>query len=265
MSFIHDMTGEGRSLQKKGLYMLARYLELPFLWLSYRLLRGKWKRFGDIPVIRYIFAHLIVKPIARHGDTGSPIPYKEVLKHIDQLEGAIAVGTCRCRITNDGCDHPLETDIVVRAGEEAFRRAFPDVYRPISKEEAKKIMSDGRAAGLFPMVFYHCPSTGVVEYAICNCCKCGCAITILNNELGDDVFPLKRGEWISITDRNKCTGHGSCVDICPFGAREIVGGKAVTRECLGCGLCEDACPENAIVMKNIAHGHDNDKNNEYIK
>lgn len=256
MSLIHDLSGEGRPLQRKGLYMLARYLELPFLWVSYRLLRGKWKRFGDIPVVRHFFSEFIAKPVAIHGDTGSPLPYREVLKHIDELEGAIAVGTCRCRITNDGCDHPLETDIVVRTGEEAFRKAFPDVYRPITKEKAKKIVTDCHDAGLFPMVFYHCPSTGVVEYAICNCCPCGCAIHILNHELGDETFPLKRGEWTAETDVDRCTGDGACVDICPFDAREVIDGKVVTHDCFGCGLCEDACPEDAIKMINTGHGHE---------
>jgi NAD-dependent dihydropyrimidine dehydrogenase PreA subunit len=255
MSIFHNVGSEGGTAQRTGLYVLARYLELPFLWLSYRLLRGKWKRAGNIPVIRRIFAKLIVAPVARHVDTGSPMPYREVLKHIDALEGAIAVGTCRCRITNNGCGHALETDIVVRTGEHAFSKAFPNVYRPISKEQAKKIVLDCHDSGLFPMVFYHCPSTGDAEYAICNCCECGCAICILNRELGDDIFPLKHGGWVAVTDKDKCTGHGACVAICPFNAREVVGGNAVTRNCFGCGLCEDACPENAIVMKDIGHGH----------
>ncbi|MBN2334671.1 FAD-binding protein [Candidatus Bathyarchaeota archaeon] len=47
-----------------------------------------------------------------------------------------------------------------------------------------------------------------------------------------------------------CTGCGLCVDVCPFGAIEMVDGKAViTEACRACGQCVDACPVGAITMK----------------
>jgi len=46
-----------------------------------------------------------------------------------------------------------------------------------------------------------------------------------------------------------CTGCGVCVDACPFGAIEMVNGKAVINEaCRACGQCVEACPVGAIVM-----------------
>ncbi|MCD6529311.1 electron transfer flavoprotein subunit alpha [Candidatus Bathyarchaeota archaeon] len=47
----------------------------------------------------------------------------------------------------------------------------------------------------------------------------------------------------------KCTGCGSCVQVCPFGAIEVVEGKArISEECRLCGICVSACPYEAIVI-----------------
>ena len=52
---------------------------------------------------------------------------------------------------------------------------------------------------------------------------------------------------VNVTDA--CTGCGVCVDVCPFGAIDMVNGKAVINEaCRACGQCVDACPVGAIVM-----------------
>ena len=52
---------------------------------------------------------------------------------------------------------------------------------------------------------------------------------------------------VKVTDA--CTGCGLCVDACPFGAIDMVNGKAVINEaCRACGQCVDACPVGAIVM-----------------
>jgi NAD-dependent dihydropyrimidine dehydrogenase PreA subunit len=53
-------------------------------------------------------------------------------------------------------------------------------------------------------------------------------------------------------DAEKCTGCGSCVDICPVGVYELKEDskkKAVptnTEQCLACRACEMSCPNQAI-------------------
>jgi len=50
-------------------------------------------------------------------------------------------------------------------------------------------------------------------------------------------------------DLEKCTGCGTCVFACPFGAIEVTGGKAkVFESCTDCGACVDQCPEGALFI-----------------
>ncbi|HUI67730.1 MAG TPA: 4Fe-4S binding protein [Nitrospirota bacterium] len=50
----------------------------------------------------------------------------------------------------------------------------------------------------------------------------------------------------SITE-NKCTGCGTCLDVCPTEAIQIRDRHAViTVECIDCGACPRVCPEGAI-------------------
>ncbi|MEJ5227543.1 electron transfer flavoprotein subunit alpha [Thermodesulfovibrio sp.] len=49
-------------------------------------------------------------------------------------------------------------------------------------------------------------------------------------------------------DIEKCTGCGTCINACPFGAIELRDFKAfITEACTLCGACIDSCPEEAII------------------
>ncbi|MBO5791678.1 MAG: RnfABCDGE type electron transport complex subunit B [Lentisphaeria bacterium] len=50
--------------------------------------------------------------------------------------------------------------------------------------------------------------------------------------------------------RYGCLGMGSCANVCPFGAIEIVNNLAlVHRElCVGCGKCAEVCPRSVIAL-----------------
>jgi electron transfer flavoprotein alpha subunit len=50
--------------------------------------------------------------------------------------------------------------------------------------------------------------------------------------------------WI---DKEKCTGCGLCVKVCPYGAVEVLDGIAVLNErCNACGACVESCKPGAI-------------------
>jgi electron transfer flavoprotein alpha subunit len=56
-------------------------------------------------------------------------------------------------------------------------------------------------------------------------------------------------------DNEKCIGCEICIALCPFGALEMVDGKArVNDQCTLCGACADECPEGAIGVPSLDEG-----------
>ncbi|MDP2872419.1 MAG: 4Fe-4S binding protein [Bacillota bacterium] len=51
-------------------------------------------------------------------------------------------------------------------------------------------------------------------------------------------------------DRGKCSGCGTCVDICPTEAIKVIDNFAHVTEadCADCGTCVDECPEKALLL-----------------
>lgn len=264
MGLVHGAAGEVSRLRRWSLYLFARYLEMPLLAASYHLLRGRYRRLGQSRAVRALGTALGA-PFAYAGDTARALPAPQVLEMIETLSGQIAVGPCRCRAAHGACDHPLETDLVIHAGVEAWTHAFPDEYRVIDSAEAQRIVRACSELGMWQMVFVHCPigehghapgndgSSGLHlghEYVICNCCNCGCVPYILNRELGQRFYPLLQGAYVAHTEAGRCTGDGACVAACPFSARAVIDRHAIlVNTCFGCGLCAAACPEGAITMQ----------------
>ena len=53
-------------------------------------------------------------------------------------------------------------------------------------------------------------------------------------------------------DLEKCTGCGTCVDVCPVGVFELREGKSEVvnpDECVVCLACVTQCPEEAITVE----------------
>ncbi|HDD63640.1 MAG TPA: 4Fe-4S dicluster domain-containing protein [Thermoprotei archaeon] len=55
-----------------------------------------------------------------------------------------------------------------------------------------------------------------------------------------------------VVDKDKCTGCGTCAEICPMQVFDIVNGKAEpvrADQCVGCRACEMQCPAGAITVE----------------
>ncbi len=52
-------------------------------------------------------------------------------------------------------------------------------------------------------------------------------------------------------DQEKCTGCGTCRDVCPVEAIELNDEKAKVNEedCVNCGSCVEECPEGALSLE----------------
>ena len=52
-------------------------------------------------------------------------------------------------------------------------------------------------------------------------------------------------------DLEKCTGCGTCEEVCPVEAIKVEDGKAKVdeEECVECGTCVEECPEGALSLE----------------
>lgn len=248
----HIIAGEYSPIRLFLLRIFARYIEVPLLHLTYLVCRGPLRFLLKLRITRLLLAYGIAYPMGHFVDTGKPLPLTELEKLIEGLEGKMAVGPCRCRIGHRACDHPLETDIVIRTGTDVWLEAFPHEYRVIEKKEALDIVRECSRQGMFSMVFRHCMLGGAVnEYVICNCCTDGCVPYIANRTFGQDCYPLVKGDFRATVVPSLCVACGDCSRACPFGARELRNGICQVIDCYGCGLCALTCAKGASQMERV--------------
>jgi electron transport complex protein RnfB len=171
------------------------------------------------------------------------------------LEGAKSWGVrdCICRVqqrlVGKGCDHPVENCLVFAPIEGAFDHS--EVDRPITKEEALRILREAEEAGLVH-------STGNYRDRrsyICNCCTCCCGILRGVAEFGIPTA-IARSDFRAAVDAEVCVGCGDCVERCQFGALSVPEDVCVVDyvRCVGCGLCATVCPTGALYLERRPEG-----------
>lgn len=65
---------------------------------------------------------------------------------------------------------------------------------------------------------------------------------------------LKTAAYTSVVDETKCSGCGTCIEVCPYNAisKNEKGLAEVTAAvCKGCGVCGASCPDRAITMRHF--------------
>jgi len=64
---------------------------------------------------------------------------------------------------------------------------------------------------------------------------------------------IEAGGTVSFIDRNRCRGCGLCVELCPYGAIDLVDTESIAAVnealCKGCGVCASSCRSGAAGIK----------------
>jgi ferredoxin len=173
-------------------------------------------------------------------------PYERASQLIEEAK-SWGVRDCICRVQQKligkGCNHEL-TNCLMFAPVEGY---FHDTgaTRRITKDEALSILRDAADAGLIH-------STGNYRdhnSYICNCCTCCCGILRAVAASATPAAVAYSGFQVSI-DPDLCTGCGSCVERCQFGAVSVPVATCVlyAERCVGCGSCVSSCPSEALSL-----------------
>lgn len=175
-------------------------------------------------------------------------PYERIAAMVDNAK-SWAVQDCICRVQQrligKGCDHELQNCMTLAPVENAFRE--DGISRPITREEAHRILRECEEAGLVHSVDNRQDSNTY----ICNCCSCCCGL--LRGMVDRDApGAIASSRFVATVNDEVCVGCGVCVARCPLNALEISDEGLCTVErmrCIGCGLCAIKCPTGALSLQ----------------
>ena len=173
----------------------------------------------------------------------------EMMEELIKKVRKIALVHCPCRTTalllnKKQCHHSLEN--CIKYDELAEYLIEKGIGKEITKQETLDIIQKSEEAGLVHMVDN--AREGIKH--TCNCCGCCCwsVGTIRRKKIPRDV--LMATYFLRETDRQRCTGCGGCVDICPVHVIHMVGDFPVVDQdwCIGCGVCAVPCSFGAVKL-----------------
>jgi len=199
----------------------------------------KWRKEGDFDYSARVI------PV-RESLVSTPwiLPGDQVLGVLRQAR-SFALADCLCRTHYARCDRPREVCLLI--DELSDKVVKHGKARRITLAEAAEVLKKADEYGLVHMTL-HMPGRKI--YALCSCCSCCCHDLQLILEYGRRDL-VARSDYLAVTERERCTGCGRCIDRCVFGARALRDGAMEydAGACLGCGLCVSVCPEQATAMK----------------
>jgi len=214
---------------------------------------AKWARNYDEMIAKQIRSTMPIDrviPVKEELEMGQDLvlPYEDIVKIIEKND-IISANHCYCRIWKENLNDPCKQDAssikCLNFGKAARFLIDYDFGKPISKEEAIKMVKDAEDYGLVHKAFHLRQNPELEEQTICNCCTCCCQIFQTYKR---GIFPFHTlTSYIANVDEDKCKGCGICLEKCPVEAIELVDNHSIVNvdRCIGCGLCAHHCPENA--------------------
>jgi len=247
----HMLADYGQVKKEGGLHYWLHYLyavsEPAMLRLADWFVENPF--FKNTKAGRFILWLIASNKLLPHGVCIPTAAAIRIVKDAEKFGGDnahIAVGPCVCQKALNRFSEPVEKDITIWYGAEVYSRAYKDLYRMISAEEAAEILRQCNKAGLTHFVEF-CMRNKKWMFVICNCDNEICCPKRIYDLTGLTMLP---GPYMVVHDQEKCVGVaqcGACIERCHFGANiEIEGGvELVMDKCLGCGLCVTTCKGNA--------------------
>ena len=180
------------------------------------------------------------------------LPFYEAAKIIDRYD-VISISQCPCKfekeLLGDPCKMTTDQFRCFHFGNLGRYFIEHGFGKPISKEEAKKVLIEAENDGLVHKTFHYDFNVNKEEMALCNCCKC-CCIIFQCYYRGIVSFHTKTS-YIAEIDEKKCKGCGTCVEKCPIEASALKDGRSYNddNKCIGCGVCVQQCPEKARTLR----------------
>ena len=232
------------------------------------------KEYGEDPELegaRYMFAAIDAKSSApeefeelreqaneaiRRYSICQVLPLQDA-QEVMNIASPLVLMSCICRRSLRARDERSVKDYSCMAlGVGGFKwERWPERYKGevefVSPEEAKKWLASWNRKGMVQLIM-----TAGTPY-IGGICNCDYDCMALKIRLEYDIDFVLKGQYVAMVDHEKCTGCGTCLQRCQFGAIR----KNVTLnnvwidpfKCFGCGLCETGCPQGAITLKDRRH------------
>jgi len=238
----------------KGLHPLNRIFGPPLRWLACLLLPGLGHKntfaegyHGKVMLPEGAVQMITVNEDVRITDLEKVVPYSRARDIILQNPDHLVALECPCRAAHPNPCLPLDVCLIVGEPFASFIiEHHPRRSRWITPKEGIDILQAEHARGHVHHAFFKDAMLNRF-YAVCNCCKCCCG-AIQAHERGTPM--IASSGYVCRVDAEFCSGCGSCVESCQFGALSMADDIAVVDvdKCMGCGVCASRCPPKALTV-----------------
>ena len=159
----------------------------------------------------------------------------------------VAAYECACRHARPEHCEPTQVCMVVgRPFVDFLLEHNPDSVRRLTQTEALDLLRAEHERGHVHSAWFKDVMDGRF-YAICNCCSCCCAGIEAMVDYGSPI--MASSGYVARLDELACSGCGTCVETCPFGALSMNDVAHVDWDsCMGCGACETQCPAECVEL-----------------